>query len=414
MKTVGLVVEYNPFHNGHLYHLTESKRVTNADAVIAVMSGSFLQRGEPALVDKWARTKMALLGGCDIVIELPYLYAVQHASLFARGAVAALDQLKVDTVAFGSEDGSIDRFQETIRFMEQNKASYEKYLHLYLQKGFSYPRASSAAYSEIKPPAFNGVDLSAPNNILGIQYCEAVKDLESSITPYTITREKAGYHDPEPGDSAIASATSIRNRLLSEEYSLDDVRPFVPETTFDVLKEFYKTHGQWHQWNDYFPYIQHQLITKSPKELGLIYEMEEGLEYRFKKAVTKAGDFESFMDYVKTKRYTRTRLQRSLVHLLLGTTKKQAGELVHPLRPEYIRVLGMSENGRNYLNGIKKEIDVPLISNASKGDSIPALEKDIQAATVHYLPLVLRGTGSPVREYTAHPIRVNKNEEASI
>ncbi|WP_026690014.1 nucleotidyltransferase [Alteribacter aurantiacus] len=415
MRSVGLIVEYNPFHNGHLYHLTESKKVTKADVVVAVMSGSFLQRGEPALVDKWARTKMALLGGCDLVVELPYLYAVQHATLFARGAVGILDKLGVDTIAFGSENGNIDAFQETIAFMKEYKASHDKAIKPFLEKGFSYPRASSAAYEKLKPASFTGVDLTAPNNILGIQYCEALDELDSQIIPYTITREKAGYHDPVPTDQAIASATSIRNILSSPNGTLEDVRPFVPDTTYDVLQSYLKTYGMIHQWSNYFPNLQHQIITQSTNELKEKYEVSEGLEHRFKKAVMKETDFETFLSFMKTKRYTRTRLQRAMVHMLLNTTKDEANEWVHPLSPDYIRILGMSSLGQTYLSRIKKKLDIPLISNASKGTKIPSLQKDILAATIHHMPLVQRGTGSVTKEYKEKPVILKKhNEGASV
>ncbi|WP_096435522.1 nucleotidyltransferase [Alteribacter populi] len=407
MKSVGLVVEYNPFHNGHLYHLTESKKAAGADLAVAVMSGSFLQRGEPALTDKWTRTKMALQGGCDIVVELPFAYAVQHANLFAQGAVAVLDQLNVDYISFGSEDGDIDHFVRTLHTMTEHREEIDQAVRSFLSEGYSFPKACSLAYEAILPST--GVDLAKPNNILGLQYIKAVHDLNSSIKPLTILREKAGYHDLKPSDEAIASATMIRNRLVSENFTLEDIQAYVPETTFENLVQYKKTYGQWHTWEHYFPYVRQKVITSSPAELHELYEMEEGMEYRYKKGIKHSECFSSFIDYLKTKRYTRTRLQRSMVHLLMNTKKSWMKTHANALSPSYIRLLGMSTVGQEYLSSIKKQIGARMITNASKGKD-PLLQKDIEAATVHHLPLINHTNHCLTREFTEKPIRYHREK----
>ncbi|PYZ97909.1 hypothetical protein CR205_04755 [Alteribacter lacisalsi] len=408
MKTTGLVVEYNPFHNGHQYHLTESKQKTGAEIVIAVMSGSFLQRGEPALTDKWTRTKMALMGGCDLVVELPFAYAVQHASIFARGAVALLDKLGAQSVVFGSEDGNIERFKDTNRLLKEKKEEFDHFVQEGLQEGFSYPRASSYAYSRVAPGNFEGVDLSEPNNILGLQYCEAAEELGGRITPMTITREQSGYHDTTLGTGSIASATGIRRTLFSDDANPEDIRPFVPLSTYTCLQEYKERRGCFHSWDDYFPFLRHKLITESAHELSSLYEMEEGLEHRFKKALHAARDFETFISYIKTKRYTRTRLQRAMVHMLMNTKKDWYHKEADPLKPEYIRLLGMSDAGQKYLSSIKKKLEIPLVSNASKGTH-PLFTKDIEAAAVHSLPFAAdQDKEDLLNEYSRTPFRYSK------
>ncbi|WP_171051666.1 nucleotidyltransferase [Alteribacter natronophilus] len=413
MKTTGLVVEYNPFHNGHQYHLTESRKLSGADIVIAVMSGPFLQRGEPAITDKWTRTRMALKGGCDIVVELPFAYAVQHASVFARGAVAILEKLGASSVVFGSEDGNTDRFHQTARLLQARYPEYSHHMKKALSDGLSYPAAAASAYRTIASDDFTGVDLSEPNNILGLQYCEAAAELGGRIEPLTITREQAGYHDPVAGDGPIASATSIRRILFSPDSDLEDIRKYVPETTYQCLKEYKEEWGGFHSWEDYFPLFRHRLVTSSPEDLRSICEMEEGLEHRFKKGLSHAEDWETFLSFVKTKRYTRTRLQRAMVHMLMNTGKKWLKDYGDPLKPSYIRLLGMTAAGQEYLSSVRKDLDVPLVANASRGED-PLFEKDIEASTVHHLPLVERAGGSMVKEYRETPVRIKKTGSAFV
>lgn len=213
MKAVGIIVEYNPFHNGHSYHLQAAKEVAQADIVIAVMSGNFLQRGEPALVSKWYRTKMALLGGVDIVIELPYQFASQKAETFANGAISILDAIGCQALCFGSESGNISSFLETIDFLAVNQDIYDENIKRFIQTGVSYPKALSLSFQAMSSTN-HLVDLAKPNNILGYQYIKALKQQKSLIKPLTIRRKNADYHDEHFATETIASATSIRKALF--------------------------------------------------------------------------------------------------------------------------------------------------------------------------------------------------------
>ncbi len=379
MKAVGLIVEYNPFHNGHLYHLTQSKLQTEADVTIAVMSGSFLQRGEPAIVNKWARTEMALRGGVDLVIELPYIYSTQHAQHFAEGAVTILEALQCDYFCFGSENGSISMFVDKWREMTENEALLNEQIRTYSKQGHSYPKAVSLALKALNLSKENDIDLTKPNNILGYQYVRAAMVNQFHIKPALITRMGANYHDTQLPAGQIASATSIRQALSQEN---KDIKPFMPVSTYNILQDYYRTYRTLHQWEQYYPLLQYQLLSSSPEELEQIYEVEEGIQHRLKEAALLSSSFEQFIMKVKTKRYTLTRLQRMCVHILTNSKKEKIKSLIN--YPSYIRILGFNEKGRHYLNKNKKSFGLPLISKVSSAEH-PALALDIQAATIHAL-----------------------------
>ena len=238
MKATGIVVEYNPFHNGHLHHLQQSRLKTNSDVMIAVMSGNFLQRGEPALVDKWTRTKMALSAGVDLVIELPYAFATAQASDFAKGAIFLLDALKCTSFCFGSEEGSLKAFEHTYDLLTENNTAYNNAISMLMKKGISYPKALNEAYNIIsKDVNLPLVDLSKPNNILGYHYIEAAKTLQLEIQPETIQRVIANYHDIANTSETIASATGIR-KVLFDKNDLTAVQSFMPSTSLEALHEW--------------------------------------------------------------------------------------------------------------------------------------------------------------------------------
>lgn len=383
MKSVGLIVEYNPFHNGHYYHMQQSIHQTKADVVIAVMSGYFLQRGEPAIVSKWQRAKMALKSGADLVVELPYAFSTGKAEIFASGAISLLTALKTDEICFGSESGNIEAFHNTVIFLNQNRQAFEERLRQFLSKGFSYPKAASLAFAKFETDG-RIVDLSKPNNILGYHYVKAIHDQKSSVHASTIPRTGAGYHDPNLGDQKIASATGIRNTIISNGEPLTDIQNVVPNVTYDILRESLSRYGTFHSWESLFSYLKYQLLTSSPDQIALIYEAEEGLENRLLQQIQKADSFYSFMERIKTKRYTWTRLQRLCVHVLTRTTKDEMAVIHKNPTATYIRLLGMSEKGRIYLNRIKKRLGLPLISTRSQ-HSDPLLNLDERAANVYAL-----------------------------
>lgn len=392
MKSVGIVVEYNPFHNGHQYHIDKAKQLTQSDVTIAVMSGNFLQRGEPALVSKWSRTKMALHSKVDIVIELPYAFAVQKAETFAYGAVFLLNALKCNAICFGSEAGDIQYFRHTLRLINEQKEMYESNIRKYIQQGISYPKALSEAYKQLLPST-ETVDLTKPNNILGFHYLSAAAKINNNIDFYTIQRKNAEFHDESFRDATIASATSIRKSLYNEN-NLSKIEAYIPHSTLTELHKYQQTFNQFHTWEDYWPLLQYRLLTMSALELKEIYEVEEGLENRFLKAARSTTSFHDFMNTVKTKRYTWTRLQRICVHILNNVSRRT----IHTMEqsPQYVRLLGLSATGKEYLNVIKKQIPIPLISKLSAHQN-DMLSLDIKASNVYS-----HGLSEPYRSKHVH------------
>ncbi|WML38984.1 nucleotidyltransferase [Neobacillus sp. OS1-2] len=403
MNAVGVIVEYNPFHNGHAFHLKASKEAATADVVIAVMSGNFLQRGEPALVSKWYRTKMALLSGVDLVFELPYRFAVHKAETFANGAVSILDAACCQSVCFGSENGNISDFYQTIDFLNEQKQPFDENIHQYMDKGVSYPKAVSLAF-KLLANSENYLDLAKPNNILGLEYIKAVNKLKSGMQPLTVTRKNADYHDEHFASETIASATSIRKAIFSKLDGKTEIDQYVPEPTRQLLKDYLQRYQIFHQWENYWSYLQFRLLHTTPDDLREIYEMEEGLENRLQAAALEAGSFQEFMQKIKTKRYTWTRLQRLCVHILTNTKKTELKNQRETAT--YLRLLGMTSNGREYLNKNKKNFSLPLISKLSsfKGNEILL---DVRAARVYALGVPNQLKKEMIkREYSQSPIYI--------
>lgn len=407
MNILGLIVEYNPFHNGHLYHLQSSIKKTNAHLVIAVMSGPFLQRGEPALVSKWARARMALKAGVDLVVELPHMYATQKAEIFAEGAIRTLNLLRVTDICFGSENGDIIPFIEANNWLLKNQQTIDARIKKELKLGKSYPRAFSDVYTSLTEKT-NMLDLSKPNNILGLHYVQSVSRLTPSINIHTIKRTNSNYHDLVISDQKIASATALRHKLINEGAGLETLSNYLPDYTLDELRKYYeKSNGTFHTWDNYFSFLKYKIISESASSLRNIYECEEGLEHRIKKCITQHDSFDTFIEALKTKRYTRTRLQRLLTHILLNTSKDFMKVSLSKINPSYVRVLGMSTTGQKYLAKTKKSFEVPVITNASQSkDDI--FQRDVLASRIH--EMILHPTGKTFRdEFQAIPILYDGN-----
>lgn len=381
MSVVGLVVEYNPLHNGHLYHIQQSLKTTGADACVAVMSGNFLQRGEPAVVGKWARTQMALELGIDLVLELPTAYCTQNAELFAYGAVSTLHSLGiVDTICFGSESGDISWIHSLADYLLEEPVPFKETMKGNLRAGLSYPKAYAAAISSLLGIPENII--GQPNNILGLNYVLAIKKLKSSIQAATITRTKAGYHQESITDESIASATAIR-KLIAEK-PIEDIHPFVPEATLEILLRE-KLAGRCPvNWGHFYPYLMHSLSTKQTEELAEIYEMEEGLEFRLKREFLYTHSFGELMEAIKTKRYTWNRLQRLLFYVLMNIKKKDIDSFNLRAGVPYIRVLGFNNKGRQLLHRAKAYASVPIYTKVPKAPS-PMLALDIRASSLYQL-----------------------------
>lgn len=369
MNAAGIVVEYNPFHNGHLYHINETRRLSNADVIIAVMSGSFLQRGEPAVVDKWTRTKMALLNGADLVVELPYAFSTQKAETFAEGAIQILHHLKCQFFCFGSEDGKTSTFLQSAVRLEEKKEQLNQQVQIFVKEGMSYPSAQTKARNFVFQDDPLPLDLAKPNNILGYHYIAANYSLGSPLKPIAIQRQGAGFHDQE-ASGTIASATAIR-KILHE--NSQKASAFMPATSFSLLNNRYL-----HSWESYWPLLRYRLLSIRADHLNSIYEIEEGIGPRLVQAALKSDSFASFIDKVKTKRYTRTRLQRMITHILTDTTKQ---EMQRNQKALFIRLLGMTESGRAYVRSVKKDISVPFVSRTAAG--LDLLSLDLKASRVY-------------------------------
>ncbi|WP_100403127.1 nucleotidyltransferase [Bacillus sp. FJAT-42315] len=396
MKTVGIVVEYNPFHNGHLYHAQKARETANADVVIAVMSGHFLQRGEPALIHKWARTRMALQNGVDLVVELPYAFSTQKAEIFSFGAISILKELACDSFCFGSENGQVEPFLDTLEMINSAAPTLNPLIHSYMKEGYSFPKAQTLAREQLFQDSLS-LDLSMPNNILGYHYVQANDRLTEPMQPLTIKRQQAGYHDESLAFDSIASATGIRKEIADSKH-VSSIKRFVPESTLTELTQYHNEHHIFHSWSMYWPLLKYRLLSASIEELQSIYEITEGIEFRLKETARHAPSFIDFMEQVKTKRYTWTRIQRMLVHILTNTTKEEMKAAMASIR--YIRLLGMNGHGRAYMKTIKKELSLPLIARAAAHKELLAL--DMKASDVY-----MQGVQTPQllnSEFTQPPI----------
>ncbi|RCX21365.1 putative nucleotidyltransferase [Fontibacillus phaseoli] len=412
MNIVGLIVEYNPLHNGHAYHFAEAKSLAEADAVVAVMSGDFLQRGEPAIVSKWARTEMALHLGVDLVLELPVAYAVQPAEWFAHGAVATLEATGVVShLCFGSEAGALEDLQPLAARLADESAALKAAVAEELATGASYPAAYAAAAA--RACAGPGGDAAAarallmqPNNSLGLHYLIALRRLHSGIAPLTVRRRAAGYHDAAPQDAAIASATAVR-ALLAGAGGLEAAAPYLPPSTTAILaREFAAGRGPV-TWDSFAQQLFHRLLLCSPAELATHHEMNEGLEYRIKKLLPQLEEatVTQLLKQLKTKRYTHTKLQRTLLHVLLQHARSALSPAVLAGGPGYLRVLGFNKTGRELLKQMKKTATLPIVTRTA-GLNNRHLELDLQASAVYANAMPGHDTNDLFRDYRQPPITI--------
>ncbi len=374
MRVLGIITEYNPFHNGHKYHIEQSKAITGCDAVVCVMSGNFIQRGEPALINKFARANIALQSGVDLVIELPLPFAMSSAESFGFGAVKILDSIGiVDCISFGSEHGDIDSLKFIANILANEPDNYKTELKKQLQSGLSFPVCRQIAiekYIESNPIKHSETNLSSiletSNNILGIEYLKALYRLKSSIKPYTIERVANQYNSPVfTGD--ISSATAIRNSIFSINNNLSpslccSTVQAIPDAAKIILEKEFKDGRGPNNINTYENILLAFLRYTSIKNLGELPGISEGLEYRIKKAAEISGNIYELLSNICTKRYTQTRIQRILFSLLAGITKNDMDLFQQYGGPQYARVLGFNKIGRELLSKTKKSSLLPIIT----------------------------------------------------
>lgn len=396
MSVLGLIVEYNPFHNGHLYHIQQAKKITTPNTTVAVMSGSFVQRGEPALINKWKRTEMALQNGIDLVVELPTVYATQSADLFAFGSTFLLNKLGIDTFVFGSEENSIEKLDKISELLLNEPIVFKKILKDYLSQGYAYPKALAEAINIY----FDDKDynISKPNDILGLQYIYQLKKQNSAIKPCTIARQSAGHHDKSITSDFIASATAIRNNLLQHN-DITEIKKVIPASNYKILLNEFQQ-NRINSWDNYIKSLKLLICSHSSNELHAIHGIDEGIENRLKQNILSTETFNQFVELIKTKRYTKPKIQRLLLNILLNITKEKIANLDIMNGPQYIRILGFNEKGRTHLNKVKHDIDIPIITNIRKIKS-PMLEIDISSSIIYEEGL---NTTSKVNEYITHAI----------
>lgn len=354
-KVVGIIAEYNPFHNGHSYHIQNTKAQTGADFVVAVMTGNFTQRGNTSVINKWEKAKMALNGDADLVIELPTIYSISSAENFASGAVKILNELGiVDTISFGMEANDVSTLNNIANVLVNEPPEYKTILEHELGKGNSFPKARENALmmylNDIKRYA-NVVKGS--NNILAIEYLKALKKQKSSIVPFGVKREKVYYNSTKIIDE-YASATGIRNLLLHNQ--IEEVRKVVPAKSYSILLNNLRQGTYVLDIIAYNDEIIYKLRSMTVKQIANLPDVSEGLEYLIKDVSNKTNNLIELINGIKSKRYTQTRIQRILLYALLGITKKDM-EMSKKITP-YIRVLGCSEKGKILLSQINSKAKV--------------------------------------------------------
>ena len=403
MKVNGIIAEYNPFHNGHKYQLTESLQRTNAQYTVIVMSGSFVQRGAPALVDKYCRTEMALLNGADLVLELPVLYSTASAEYFATGAVALLDQLEVVTdLCFGSECGDAQLLRQIAEILLEEPKAYTRSLKQYLRQGLSYPNARTEALMQNYPflNQYKSV-FSSPNNILGIEYIKAILKSSSSMKPVTIQRAGAGYHSRFPEEEQC-SALAIRQALYA---GTDEgfLKNGMPENAAKLLSKQLKKTG-FVRSNDFSDMLYYKLTTEKNSGFEKYLDVSADLSDRICRRLDDYKNFDGFCDILKTKEMTYTRISRCLLHILLDIRKSDMERAKAMGYAPYARVLGFRRAASPLLGEIKEHADIPLVTKLADAESflgrgaLDMLRQNIKIAQIYNGVAAHRADLTPANE----------------
>lgn len=376
MKFIGIVAEYNPFHNGHAYQIEKTKEVLGADGIVAIMSGNFVQRGMPAFLDKWLRTEMALRSGVNLVLELPTYYATSSAEQFANGAVSLLNHTGIIShLSFGSEMDSIELLKDIATLLTQEPSSYKEALKEHLSQGLSFPKARTKALEALLGP---NASINQSNMILALEYIKALISTKSNIEPFLVKRIGNDYHD-ENLTSTFSSATAIRKGYFSDP-DVFDFSPYMPDTVYKTLeKAKHKAMGM-----QCFEKELLMLIRRSTaEELGRYREVNEGLNHKLKNISNHASTYNDLVVGLKSKRYTQTKINRMLLNILLGIEKEN-----YDINDTgYLRILGFDDTGKKMAHLMKKNATLPIITNVNKIDEAlsnnPLLKLDIMASDLY-------------------------------
>ena len=359
MKIIGIIAEYNPIHLGHIYQIKKAKEMYPNSTIILITNGSFSQRGEPSILNKWNKTKLSLDNNIDLIIELPFVFATQSADVFAKGALQILNILKIDTLIFGSESNDLEKIKNIAKTQLKNE-NYDKLVKKYLDKGLNYPTAMSKALKDIL-----GYTIKEPNDLLGISYIKEIIRNKYSIEPVSIKRTN-NYHSQELTEE-LANASLLR-KLYNENVN---IKKYLPNNTG---KHLYKNLTN----ESYFKYLKYKIITS--KDLSIYKTVDEGIENRLKKEINKSNTWNELIDNIKTKRYTYNKINRMLIHILTSLTKEETENI----KIDYIRVLGFNDRGKKHLNKIKKELQIPIITHY-KPNLSKLLDIELRATTIYSL-----------------------------
>ena len=380
MNVTAIISEYNPLHKGHVYHIETARQDTGADFIIAIMSGNFVQRGTPAIMDKYARAEAALKSGIDLVLELPAMYATASAEYFALGGVALANTLGCVThLSFGSEYGQADKFMKAADLLLNEPEEMKVPLKEALKTGLSYPAARAYAV-KISHPELADI-LEEPNNILGVEYCKALLKLKSNIIPHTVKRQGQDYHS-ETTDSGFASATGIRKLLGAES----NENPAILESqltpaSYELLKEHFEQAPLTE--DDFSMLLRYKLITENRAHLTEYFGVTRELSNRIYKHLNEFQSFSSFADLLKTKNITRTAINRALLHILLDIKAADVQAVTKRGCVDYIRVLGFRKEAAGLLKEFSDIPEIPLITNLS--DAPVLCEIDIRADQIYQM-----------------------------
>ena len=358
MKAIGLIAEYNPFHNGHMYQIKKIKEMYPDYKLILILSGNYTQRGDISIIDKWKKTEIALKAGVDLVVELPFAFATQSADYFSYGAITLLEYLKVDKLIFGSESDNIDDLK-LIASPQLNNDEFDKLVKIYSKFGYNYPTALSKALEDL-----TGKKIDTPNDLLGVSYIKTILKYNYNIEPVIIKRIN-NYHEKEL-NKVFSSATSIREALKNNKSITREVPSFVIPYLTNL-----------HYLDDYFKILKYKIITS--------YNLEEyqtvdvGFDKLFKKYINEVNSIDELIMKVKSKKYTYNKISRMLLHILCNF-KKSDDDIFKEI--SYIRILGFNDKGRVYLNSVKKDIDIPIISKITKNKD-KMLEFEINTSKIY-------------------------------
>ena len=374
MKAIGIIAEYNPFHNGHLYHLEKVKEMYPDYTIILVMNGNFTERGEVTIIDKWKRCDIALELGIDLVIELPFSFSTQSADFYAYGAITILEKLGVEKVVFGSESDNIHDLK-LIAETQLNNDEFDKLVKVYCKLGNNYPTALSKALEDLV-----GKKITTPNDLLGISYIKTILKNNYKIIPETIKRTN-DYHDKELNNT-FSSATSIRESLKQDK----SIKDQVPINTLKRLNNL-------HYMDMYFNILKYKIITED--NLEKYQTVETGMNKKLKEVISNVNTYDELIKSIKSKKNTYNKISRMLLHILCNFTKDDA-EAFKEIK--YIRILGFNKTGKKYLNNIKKELDVPIISKITR-EKDPMLEFELNTTKIYDL---IYNEGLFTKEYQNH------------